>query len=176
MDTPASTPDPLATPLEADTPREVRLDSVASQTAAIDTLVGFARARISVFDIDLSEGGWSTEKRTGALAAFLRIPNARLEIIVHDTRWIETSAPRLASLLRTYGHAMTVYRTGEGARTAMNPLLIVDQRHFLHRYHIDQPRATLAIAMPQATSPLATRFDEIWATGEPGLTGTVLGL
>jgi len=30
--------------------------------------------------------------------------------------------------------------------------------------------------MPQAARPLATRFDEIWATGEPGLTGTVLGL
>jgi hypothetical protein len=54
--------------------------------------------------------------------------------------------------------------------------VIVDGQHFLHRYHIQQPRATLSIGMPQAARSLVTRFDEIWATGEPGLTPTVLGL
>ena len=34
----------------------------------------------------------------------------------------------------------------------------------------------LAIDMPAGARPLVTRFEEIWATGEPGLTGTVLGL
>jgi hypothetical protein len=58
----------------------------------------------------------------------------------------------------------------------MDPLLIVDQRHHLHRFHIDRPRAAAAIDMPQATKPLVQRFEEIWATGEPGLAGTVLGL
>jgi hypothetical protein len=28
----------------------------------------------------------------------------------------------------------------------------------------------------EQTQPLASRFDEIWATGEAGLSGTVLGL
>jgi len=32
------------------------------------------------------------------------------------------------------------------------------------------------IENPQLTGPLATRFEEIWATGEPGVPGTVLGL
>jgi hypothetical protein len=30
--------------------------------------------------------------------------------------------------------------------------------------------------MPQVAKPLVARFEEIWATGEPGLAGTVLGL
>jgi len=97
-------------------------------------------------------------------------------VIVHDTRFIEANAPRFIGLLRQYGHAMTVYRTGAAARAAMDPLLIVDARHHLHRFHIDQPRASVAIEEPQATKPLVTRFEEIWATGEPGLAGTVLGL
>jgi len=174
MDTSSSTPDPVPAP---DAPRETRLTTVAEQIAAIDLLISLARERISVFDGTLAQGGWETAARAEALSKFLRTaPNARLEIIVHETRWIETSCPRLAGLLRRFGHAMTIYRTGAGAQGAMDPLLIVDARHYLHRYHLEQARATLAIDMPQAARPLATRFDEIWATGEPGLTGTVLGL
>ena len=48
--------------------------------------------------------------------------------------------------------------------------------HYLHRFHFEQPRAALGIAQPEQTQPLANRFDEIWATGEPGVSGTVLGL
>ncbi len=172
MDTSSSTPDPAP-----DAPRETRLATLAEQVAAIDQLISLARERISVFDGDLSRGAWNTPARAEALATFLRTAqHPRLEIIVHDTRWIETSCPRLTNLLRRFGHAMTLYRTGAGAQGATDPLVIVDERHFLHRYHLEQPRATLAVDMPQAARPLVTRFEEIWATGEPGLTGTVLGL
>jgi hypothetical protein len=177
MDSYTQTPDAAAAAREPDAPREERLDTVKQQVAAIDTLIGLARERICVFDLDLSQGGWNTIARGDALAGFLRTTrNARLDIIVHETRWIETSAPRLLTLLRRYGYAMTIYKTGAGARGAMDPLLIVDARHYVHRYYIGQPRATLAINMPQQARPLVTRFDEIWATGEPGLTGTVLGI
>jgi hypothetical protein len=157
-------------------PHEERLESVGQQIAAIDTLINLARERICVFDIDLSQSGWNSPARADSLSRFLRVRYARLDIIVHETTWIEKSCPRLTNLLRRYGHGMTVYKTGSGARSAMDPLVIVDGQHFLHRYHVAQPRATLSIGMPQAASTLVTRFDEIWATGEPGLTATVLGL
>ena len=158
-------------------PREEQLDSVAQHVQAIDTLIELARERICVFDVNLSQGGWNSVARADAIARFLRTtPHARLDIIVHDTAWIASACARLMMLLRRYGHAITIYKTGAGAQSAMDPLVIVDGRHFLHRYHIDQPRATLAIGMPVAARPLVTRFDEIWATGEPGLTPTVLGL
>ena len=41
---------------------------------------------------------------------------------------------------------------------------------------VRQPRAVLGIDAPQDARPLITRFEEIWATGEPGLTATTLGL
>ena len=97
-------------------------------------------------------------------------------MIVHETRWLEQTCPRFLALLKTWGHAMTVYRTGPEARNAMDPLLIADDRHFLHRFHVDGARAALAFDAPAAARPLVARFDEIWATGEPGLAGTVLGL
>ena len=54
---------------------------------------------------------------------------------------------------------------------------MVDGRHFLHRFHVEQPRAALVIEDRRTSrGPLVNRFEEIWATGEPGLTGTVLGI
>jgi hypothetical protein len=173
MDT---SPSPAAEGGDARAGREWRVASVAEQVAAIDMLVDLALARIRVFDVDLAQCGWNAAARANGLARFLARPGARLDVIVHETRWIEANAPRFVALLRTFGHAMTVYRTGDEARAAMDPLLLVDDRHYLHRFHIDQPRASVAVDMPELARPLCARFDEIWATGEPGLTGTVLGL
>ena len=153
------------------------LSSVSQQAAAIDELIPLARHRIRVFDQDLAQTGWHSAQRAAQLAAFLRtVRGRRLDIIVHDTRYLERACPRMLSLLRTYSYAMSILKTGEEAKVATDPLLIVDTTSYLHRFHFDQPRATLGIMQPEQTQPLVNRFDEIWATGEPGISGTVLGL
>lgn len=168
--TPADAPPPVE-------PQETVLDTVAAQVAAIDRLIELARHHLQIFDVDLSEGGWQSAARAQRIAAFLhRDPKSRIDLIVHDPRWLETSCPRITSLQKLHTHAVTIYRTGPEARSAMDPLLIADGRHFLHRFHIDQPRASLAIEQPQLARPLVMRFEQIWATGEPGLSATVLGL
>ena len=106
------------------------LEIVAEDDTLIAQLV--AQQRLQVFDVDLSEGGWQTPSRAQALAAFLRRGrHARLDVIVHDTRFVETSCARLLLLLRQYAHAVTIYRTSGEARKAMDPLVIADGRHFL---------------------------------------------
>jgi len=158
-------------------PRSVELASVAEQSAAIDELIGLAQRRMRVFDQDLSHTGWNLAARTDRLAQFLREARGRrLDVIVHDTHYIESACPRLLGLLRTYSFAVTIYRTGTEARLATDPLIIVDDRHYLHRFHFEQSRAAMGINQPDQTRPLAARFEEIWATGEPGLNATVLGL
>ena len=158
-------------------PRVVELGTVAAQTAAIDELIALARHQILVFDQDLSQTGWNSAARADRLAAFLReVRGRRLDIIVHDTRYLQTACPRLVNLLRIYGHAMAIHQTGDEAKVATDPLVIVDGVHYLHRFHYEQPRAALGISQPELAQPLASRFEEIWATREPGITGTVLGL
>ena len=158
-------------------PRVVELGTVAAQTAAIDELIALARHQIRVFDQDLSQTGWNSAARADRLTAFLRdVRGRRLDVIVHDTRYLESACPRMLKLLRTYGHAMAIHQTGDEAKVATDPLVIVDGVHYLHRFHYEQPRAALGINQPEQTQPLANRFDEIWATREPGITGTVLGL
>jgi len=158
-------------------PRTAALSSIAEQVAAIDELIGLARRRIRVFDQDLSQTGWNGAERVARLGAFLRgIRGRRLDIIVHDTAYLERACPRVLEMLRAYSYAVTIYRTGSEARHASDPLLIVDDLHYLHRFHVDLPRATMGINQPEQTRPLAMRYDEIWATGEPGINATVLGL
>ncbi len=158
-------------------PRTAELASLAEQIAAINELIALAQRRIRVFDQDLSQTGWNQAARTDRLAAFLREARGRrLDIIVHDTHYLEGACPRLLGLLRTYSFAVTIYRTGAEAKLATDPLVIVDDRHYLHRFHLEQSRAAMGINQPDQTRPLATRFEEIWATGEPGLNATVLGL
>ncbi len=157
--------------------RTVALSSIAEQIAAIDELIGLARRRIRVFDQDLSQTDWNGVERVARLRAFLRgIRGRRLDIIVHDTAHLERFCPRVLAVLRTYSYAVTIYRTGAEARHASDPLLIVDDLHYLHRFHFELPRATMGINQPEQTRPLAMRYDEIWATGEPGINATVLGL
>jgi hypothetical protein len=158
-------------------PRTAALATLAEQVAAIEELIGLARHTIRVFDQDLAQTGWNSPVRADRLADFLRgVRGRRVDVIVHDTRYVESACPRLLRLVRTYGHAMTILRTGEGARVATDPLVIVDGEHYLHRFHFEQSRATLGISQPDQAQPLARRFEEIWATGEPGISGTVLGL
>jgi hypothetical protein len=153
------------------------LASIAAQVAAIDELIALARRRIRVFDNDLSQMGWDRTARMARLGAFLREAGGRtLDIIVHDTGYLQRSCPGLLGLLRTYSHAVTIYRTGDEAKRATDPLVIVDDLHHLHRFHYEQPRATMGVNQPEQTRPLALRYDEIWATGEPGANATVLGL
>jgi hypothetical protein len=158
-------------------PRREALESLAAQVAAIDELVSLAKHSIRVFDIDLSEMGWTSAARAAGLGRFLRGSRmARLEIIVHDTRYLERSCARLRNLQRRYTHAVAIFRSGAEARGAMDPMVLVDDRHYLHRFHVDRPRAALGIEQPQATRELLLRFDDIWATREGELPGTTLGL
>ena len=161
----------------APTPHYERLSSIEQQVAAIDTLIDLAKLAIRVFDVDLSRMGWNGAVRVDKLSKFLRgAPAARIEIILHDTSWIASSCPRLLNLLRLHSDAMTIRKTGEDARAAMDPLLIVDGIHFLHRFNIAQPRAALSIGDAEAAVPLVTRFDAISESAEPGLGASVLGL
>ena len=54
--------------------------------------------------------------------------------------------------------------------------MIVDGVHFLHRFHVSQPRARSRSATLSPPRPLVERFDAISETSEPGITPTVLGL
>jgi len=162
---------------ETPAPRSAALLTVPEQTAAIDELIALAHQHIRVFDYDLSQTGWNAATRMDELASFLRGATARrLDIIVHDTRYLESACARMQKLLRMFSDRMTIYRTGAEGKSATDPMIIVDDRHYLHRFHHDQPRAIMGVDQPGEARVLAQRFAEIWAGGEPGINATLLGV
>jgi hypothetical protein len=176
MDSSTSAPPDPSHPVPPEA-RQETLTTIAAQVAAIDTVIDLARLSIRVFDVDLSDMGWNHSARADRIATFLRSRRgARLDIVLHDTSWAQKSCPQLTSLLRHYSHAITIYRAGEEGRRAMDPMVIVDSRHFVHRFHAGQPRASFAIEQPKVAGPLVERFEEIWSSAEPGINATVLGL
>jgi hypothetical protein len=111
-----------STSAESSAPRVAELATIAEQTAAIDQLIALARHHIQVFDQDLSQTGWNGAARTERLAAFLRdVRGRRLDIIVHDTRYLESACPRMLRLLGVYGHAMAILQTGAEGKVATDP-------------------------------------------------------
>src|SRR5690349_8865586 len=71
-------------------PREARLESLADIKRAYDDVIALAQRHVKVFDRDLSSGGWNSPERCSALSSYLRRkPGARLDIIVHETRYVE---------------------------------------------------------------------------------------
>ena len=171
-----SNPPPAETPT-ALAPRHEAIDTISGQIAAIDELIGLATLSIRVFDIDLSMMGWNTVGRVERLAAFLRSSRkARVDLIVHDVRYLESRAARLRNLHRQFSGVVTLCQTGAAARHALDPMVLVDARHYLHRFHIDRPRAALGIEAPQEAQLLSLRFDEIWASHEGEIPATTLGL
>ena len=173
----ASSDPTTSEPASAPAPRQEAIESIPGQVAAIDELIGLARRSVRVFDVDLAEMGWNSVVRNEALGRFLRGSRlARLEIIVHDTRYLEHACARLRNLQRLYSDSIAIFRTGHSARGATDPMVIVDGRHYLHRFNAELPRAALGIEQPRAAHVLNLRFSEMWAMRDGELTGTTLGL
>lgn len=165
-----------AEPTPAQASREV-LDSPAAQRAAIDRLLAVARRKVLIFDDDLSRMGWESRDRAEALARILKGGRGvQVDFVLHRTEFLLTRCPRLLALLRHHSGSLRMLRSGPEAAHAMDPMLIVDDRHYLHRFHADQPRAELVFDDPGSARPLAERFRAIEATAEPAATLTVLGL
>ncbi len=162
---------------DALTPRVLDLSGVNEQTLALDALIGLAERRIRVFDHDLSETGWDSAAREDMLSAFLlRSPLNRLDILLRDTRYLESRCPRLRSLQRRLSHLVNVHLCREPAMHATDPMVVIDDRHYLHRFHYERPDAAAGLHQPTEARALALRWDGLWTDSESALPPTTLGL
>lgn len=162
---------------DALTPRVLPLSGVGEQTLALDALIGLAERRIRVFDHDLSETGWDSATREDILTAFLlRSRLNRLDLLLRDTRYLESRCPRLRALQRRFSHLVNVHLCREPAMNATDPIVVVDDRHYLHRFHYERPDAAAGLHQPAEARALALKWDALWTDSEPTLPPTTLGI
>ena len=144
---------------------------------ALDRVIALAADELLVFDHDLAFGGWGSVARTDALRSFLLGKSrARLQIVVHDTLYIERSLPRLVRLLRDFSHNLKILRTVGDGRNAWDGFALVDRVHLVHRFHLDSTRGELSLHNPLKAQQLRERYDEIVQHTESGVNATQLGL
>ncbi|MBC7781787.1 MAG: hypothetical protein H7125_16960 [Proteobacteria bacterium] len=139
-------------------------------------LLSRARRDISLFDTALSTA-FDRPHRLDLLRTFLAADHVnRLRIVLHDAQSIGRDCPRLCALMRRYSEAVSVHQTTQAARSAADPLIVVDATHVLRRVHYTHPRSVLITDDAAATRPLLERFEQIHEASEPALSPTVLGL
>jgi hypothetical protein len=176
MDDDTSAPlDPPAGP-DAPAPQHAPIDSRAETDAAIDRLLPRATRTLSVFDLTLGTA-WDRGVRVEALRAFcLASRRNRVRIVVHDAQPLLRHCPRLVGLTRQFAHVLAIHETHDTVKSAADPLVLVDELHYVHRFHHTAPHGLAATDDPLGARPLSERFEELWAASDPAITGTTLGL
>lgn len=157
--------------------QHTHLDGTADYIAALDTLCGLARKELLVFENNFEDIGFNSEARYDVLRTFLLAsPGNRLHLLAHDTRPLSQRCPRLMMLLRQFGHNMHIYKTPKHLLHLTEPFAIADERHYVRRFHFDDPRGILARNDPAEARILKSQFTEMWTASHPSVSGTTLGL
>ena len=81
-----------------------------------------------------------------------------------------------SALLRQFSHVISIHETQDQAKNVYDPFVLVDDRHYAHRFHYDGAQGMLAIDDPHGARTLRDRFEEIWAASDPAIPATTLGL
>ncbi|MCE2946994.1 MAG: hypothetical protein ACK515_20920 [bacterium] len=165
-----------APPAAAPEPSYRRFETLAEYACAFDGLLARARREVWLFDVSLQRS-FDQPARIDLLRAFLAGDrNARLRIVLHDAGTVPVHCPRLCGLLRQFSEAIGIHQTTAAARSAADPLLVVDALHALRRVHHSSSRSVLITDDAAAVRPLHERLAQIHEASEPAVAATVLGL
>jgi hypothetical protein len=157
-------------------PQQRKLDGNREYEDALDTLYAQPGKCLRIFDRSLA-GDYNSAHREDLLRKFLLASRAaRIQIVVHDASNLARDCPRLVNLVRDFSHAISVNETQAEAKGVYDSFAVMDERHYVHRFHYEQPRGLLALDDPQEAHGFAKRFAEIWEASAPAVSATTLGL
>jgi hypothetical protein len=155
----------------------VYFDTEAGYGNAIDTVLASAQRHISIFDPDMAKMKLEDSLRVNSLTRFLsQSPLARLQVVVHDTRPLESRSPRLLNMFRRYPHAAEIRLTADDTRHLANCFLLADEGLAVVRFHAAHPRGKLVFGNTVETAAMQQRFMQLWALSSPSAVTSTLGL
>lgn len=145
--------------------------------AALDLVIASAQNELLIFDQDFKFGDYASVKRFEIINNFLsKNPLSQLTIILQLSEHFINYCPRLNSLLKLFGHKMTVYETNDVAKVAKDCFVIADKQSYLRRFHIDQARFKYAFDDKAEVAALIMRFGELLDETTETINATKLGL
>ncbi|HEX7810516.1 MAG TPA: hypothetical protein VF460_01295 [Burkholderiales bacterium] len=161
---------------DSPSPQHTPIMGNADYAAALDAILEKPRKTVRIFENALGRD-YNSPKRVESLRTFLLgNPRNRLRIVVHDMQSMDRNCPRLLNLLRVHAHSISIHETHQTAKAVYDPFVIVDDLHYVHRFHFEELRGLLALDDPIGTHTLIERFEEIWEASSPAVSATTLGL
>ncbi|MBI2276264.1 MAG: hypothetical protein HYU74_02800 [Dechloromonas sp.] len=144
---------------------------------AIDRLLGLACRKIYIYDQDIGQLKLETPSRLNTLKRVLQGPDQdALQIALRDATVLRGAHPVLNNLLTTYSHRVLAQQTSEQLAHLRDSMILVDGKHALIRFDLDQPRSKLLIDEADEVRPYLIRFAEILSEGGEPITSSTLGL
>ncbi len=160
-----------------DTLQHSTFDAVSDYIAALDTVCSSAQRTLNIFEQNFEGIGFNSEARFDMLQRFLlSSPINRLNLLAHDPQHLIRYCPRMMMLLRQFGNSMFIYQTPKNLLHISDPFAVADNTHYVRRYHFDDTRGLLGKNDPEEARRLNSRFNEMWNSSHPCVSGTTLGL
>jgi hypothetical protein len=142
---------------------------------AIDALIARANRTLDFVDQDLCLQNWETLARAEALRAAMHARNVRVRIILNSTRDLLQRYPRLANLLKTHGHRLTILQAGSHPKPDQF-MAVADGQHSLFRPILVQSRGFSYFDNPTKSNIYDTKVKVIWGNGGRRLFPEAFGL
>lgn len=156
---------------------EEAFDARAAYLQAVDAVLDAAKKEICIFDADLMNLEFERRPRADRIAGFLAGgPDRSLRIVVHDPDFLNRNSPRMAGLLKRYGHCFAIRQSPESLRNLTDSFLLADGESGAIRFHADHFRGKLLLGQPVAVHDWYRRFEDLWMESIPGVAATHLGL
>jgi hypothetical protein len=155
---------------------ESRLFSFRSefQQAVLEVLTR-SRHSLALRDNDFSDWPIESPAAIEQLARLLKLPGARLRLVVHAPDWLERHGTRFAQLRRSCPGTIEC-RQAPASIAPGEGLLIGDNLHLMRRAHYQAFRGRLMLAMPQEVEAWRPKFEMLWEESTPCLNATTTGL
>jgi len=156
--------------------QHVRFESFREYEDRFDALVPRATSVIRVFERRLS-ARYNSSVRCELLREFLRGDATRqFLVVVHEAAPLVQDCPRLLRLALEYHPRVKMRQTAPTARHVQDPCMVVDDRHYLHRFNYASMRSTQGLDDLPGAQQLIERYEEVWEGAAPVRYGAPTGL
>jgi len=161
----------------ADPPPQLSIGSRAELEAALLLLIGRVRLQLRIASTDMSVLALGDLRMVDAMRSVLvSHPNSRVHLLVDDMAWLDTRAPRLRSLQRSFSHSLLIRRSDRQDPVGHDVVAIGDDRDALRLQPTIGIRGELRCDSGTVARPLISEFDRRWERAAHNLPSQPLGL
>ncbi|WP_338844525.1 hypothetical protein V8J88_12850 [Massilia sp. W12] len=153
----------------ASAPQDGKFDTLREFKLHLSRAVETAQYELLCLDPDFAFWGLESAQMAQLLRAFfLRRPDARIKLALHETHYLQR-CPHFLRTVQAFPLACETRQTPRKLRELRDSFCIADQRHIVRRYHADHMRGEAVFSTPEACFTPLERWRQLWDACHPCL-------